>query len=59
MRELYDLTINQGAETVVKEVMEYFGVSKAKAKLLVANALIYCCVTEEIMGQIAFLLDRE
>lgn len=56
---LYDLTLSQAAETIVEDVVEHFGVKKSLAKKLVANSLIYCCVQEEIMGQIDFLLNRD
>lgn len=58
MRELYNLTASDVIAELVDDVMEAHGVSKALAKKLVVNALIYNCVQEEVYGQVAFLLGK-
>lgn len=56
--ELYKLTATQAIDAVVEEVMEeHPELSKAKAKNLVCNALVYWCVINEIKGQVNFLLE--
>lgn len=59
MRPLYDFTATQVIDSIAKDVQEIHGVSKAMAKKLVINALIYNCVTDEVLGQVDFLMDRQ
>lgn len=60
MRDLYKLTATEVIDSVVESVLEYHPeLSKTMAKTLVLNSLIYCCVIEEIKGQIDFLLEND
>lgn len=59
MRELYDLTATEVIGYMVDDVVEKKGISKALAKKLVLNALIYNTVTEEVYSQICFLMGDQ
>ena len=60
MKELYNLTAAEVINDLAKEVMDiHHGLSKSMAKKLVLNALIYNCVIEEVMGQVAFLMGSD
>lgn len=59
MRELYNVTMTDVIDTIAEDVMAKYNVSKAKARKLVCNALIYNCVTEEVLGQVDFLMGGE
>ena len=58
MKQLYDYTASQVIDFMAQDVQERHNVSKTLAKKLVINALIYNCVTEEVLGQVDFLMDR-
>ena len=60
MRKLYDITATQAVDTLVKTLREnHPEISKATAKKLICNALIYNCVNDEVMGQAEFLMEDE
>ncbi len=58
-KDLYDVTLTQAVEDIVKNIQERYGCTKAEAKLLLNNALLYNVVRDEIMGQIDFLVGRD
>ena len=57
--ELYAMSYSQAAEAAIETIMEDLNVSKAKATVLFKNAICYNCVIDEIVGQAAFLLEKE
>lgn len=57
-KDLYDVTLTQAVEDIVKNIMERYGCTKSEAKLLLNNALLYNVVRDEIIGQIDYLLNR-
>lgn len=57
--ELYTMSYSQAAESAIETIMEELGVSKTKATILFKNAVCYNCVIDEIVGQAAFLLEKE
>lgn len=57
-KDLYDVTLTQAVEDIVKNIKERYGRTKSEAKLLLNNALLYNVVRDEIMGQIDYLLNR-
>lgn len=59
MKELYDIQMGQATEYLVGEIAYQFDVTKKLAKKLLANALMYNVVREEVLEQVAFLLERE
>ena len=59
MRELYDLTATQAIGYLVDDVVEAKGISRALAKKLVINALIYNTVSEEVFSQVCFLMGED
>ena len=59
MEDLYDLTLTEAAQVCIDQIAAGFDVPKKQARKLFANAIIYNCVLEEIMGQVAFLLNRQ
>lgn len=58
MRPLYDYTLTEVADMTISDYAEEKGISKALARKLFINALIYNCVTEEIVGQMDFLREE-
>ena len=59
MKALADYTLTQAVEFIVDDIVKDKGISKVLAKKLVTNALLYSCVTEEVKGQVDFLLDDD
>lgn len=59
MRELYNLTASDVIAELADDIVEAHGVSKALARKLVLNALIYNCVQDEVYGQVAYLLGKD
>ena len=60
MKDLYNMTATEVINNLVDDVMEqHEGLTKSMAKKLVLNALIYNCVTEEIYGQVDFLMGAD
>lgn len=59
MRDLYDLTASEVIGDMAADLATQKGISKALAKKLILNALIYNCVQDEIMGQVDFLMGDE
>lgn len=57
--ELHKITMNQACEYIAGEVADEHGVSMAKARKLVANAILYSVVLDEIYAQINFLLGED
>lgn len=57
--ELEDLTLTEAAQICIDEIANGFDVPKKQARKLFANAIIYNCVIQEIMGQVAWLLNKE
>lgn len=58
MCELYEVTASQVIEILAKEQAEKRNISKALAKKLVVNALLYNVVDAEIDNQIDFILGE-
>ena len=59
MEDLMDMTLTEAAQICIDQIAEGFDVPKKQARKLFANAIVYNCVVDEIMGQVAFLLNRE
>lgn len=59
MKELYELTTKEVIDNLCERVQERDKMTKAQAKKLVLNALIYNCVIDEILGQVDFLMGKE
>lgn len=59
MKELYNLTASEVIDYIADDVVKNKGVSKALARKLVKNALIYNCVTEIVYEQVMFLMGEE
>ncbi len=59
MKELYDFTTKEVVDHLCERVIERDKMTKAQAKRLVLNALIYNCVIDEILGQIDFLMGKD
>lgn len=59
MRKLYDVNASDVILSIADEIAGIKGISRALAKKLVINALIYNCVQDEIIGQVNFLMDEE
>ncbi len=60
MRELEILTTSEVMEGLIKRVRAEFEIrNKKQAKDLVLNALTYNVVIEEILDQIAWMLEKE
>ena len=55
--ELYDLTMTQAKEEIVKEIMKMCNVEKKMAEILFKNALIYNVVSNQIIEQVDFLYN--
>ena len=58
MCELYDITATQALDILIEEQMKKRNISKALAKKLVINALLYNVVSAEIDNQIDFMLGE-
>ena len=56
---LYELTMKEAAQYAIDTIATDLGVSKAHAAKLFKNAIIYNCVIDGIVGQAAFLLEKE
>ena len=59
MEDLMDMTLTEAAQICIDQVAEGFDLPKKQARKVFANAIVYNCVIEEIMGQVAFLLNRD
>lgn len=59
MRELHDYTLTEAVNFIVEDIVEAKGISKALAKKLVINALLYNVVTDEIIGQVYWLMEDD
>ena len=59
MKKLYELTTKEVIDHLCERVQERDKMTKAQAKKLVLNALIYNCVIDEILGQVDFLMGKE
>lgn len=59
MKQLEDFTLKQVTDYMIREIAEDKGISKALARKLYINALLYSVVVEEINGQIDFLMEYE
>ena len=59
MEDLMDMTLTEAAQICIDQIAEGFDVPKKQARKLFANAIVYNCVVDEIMGQVAFLLNRD
>ena len=56
--KLYDFTPAQVIGFLTEDAAETYNISKKQAKALVLNALIYHCVSEEVIGQVGFLIEQ-
>lgn len=60
MTELYNITTKEAIDGIVDRVLEGNPeLSRAMAKKLTVNALIYNCVIDEVLGQVDYLLGKE
>ena len=59
MRNLYNLTASEVIKDMADDLATQKGISKALAKKLVINALIYNCVTEVVMEQVEWLMEDQ
>ena len=55
--ELYNITATQALEYIIDKQVEEKGISKALAKKLVLNALLYNVVIEAIEEQVDYLAE--
>ena len=56
-QELYNITATEALQGAIDAVMsDHPEITKAQAKRLVLNTLLYQCVVSEIRGQVDFLL---
>lgn len=59
MKDLENLTTKEVIDHLCDRVIEHDKISKAQAKKLVLNALIYNCVIDEILGQVDWLMGKD
>lgn len=60
MKELMPLGVAEAMGALVDEIVkDHHGMSRSDARRLIANALTYNVVIEEIKGQINWLLDED
>lgn len=59
MRELFDVTMNQACDFLAHNIAKEREITVSMARKLVANAVLYNVVIEEINDQIDFLLEEE
>lgn len=57
--ELENITLKEAEQICIDEIASGFDVSRTKARKLFANAIVHNIVMDEIMGQVAWLLNRE
>lgn len=57
MMELYNITASEAIACLVDEIAEDKGISKALAKKLVLNSLLYNVVIAEISNQVEYLMN--
>lgn len=64
MADLYDISMKDAIDSLVEDVIkdqDFMGekVTKAKAKILVLNALMYNVVSNEVCNQVRFLCGQD
>jgi hypothetical protein len=57
--EIHDITVSDAIESIIDSIAAKHNVSKKEAKKLIANALCYSLVSNEIENQVHYLVTGE